>query len=104
MEEKKKKKKKKKKKRQKKKEQKTKKTKKKKKKQKKEKKQKEKQHKQKASLEATWDALEALSCHCNFHQIPFLELLQINFSKGVAQQRSIVGLTPYINSIQHPPL
>ncbi len=37
-----------------------------------------------------------------FHECSLLEILQINLSKGVAQQRSILGLSPYINSIRHP--
>ncbi len=29
-------------------------------------------------------------------------MFHINFFKGVAQQRQVSGLQPYINSIQHP--
>ena len=42
------------------------------------------------------------SCHCNFHKIHFLEMFQINFFEGIAQQRQVSGLQPYSNSIQHP--
>ena len=54
--------------------------------------------------EATWEALGAQSSPRIFHQFPFLKTIQINLSKGVAQQRPFLGLPPHIKSIKHPPL
>ena len=53
-------------------------------------------------LAGAWEALSIQNIHHDFQSIPFLKMLGINFSKGLALQSQILGLTCQINRFERP--